>query len=339
MAKQRRSGEPLPLFPDEHPETRTSAFTAANGERIRRWASKGVYFGTSSWKYPGWKGQVYLRDYPSKKIFDRECLGEYAALFPTVCADFALYDFPRAERMQEIHDQTPEGFRVSLKVTDRITVKRFPNIPRYGPSAGTENPDFLNVELFEDAFLKPIETLRHKRGVIIFEFSTFHPAAGVTTAVFTGLLDRFLARLPQGYAFAVEVRNKEFLTADYLAMLHSHGVAHVFNNWTRMPPVIEQLQIAGILTAPVAAVRSLLKPGRTYEDAVERFQPYDAIREENPEARLGVAEAVKRCIVEGRTLFAYINNRVEGNAPKTIEGILDLLDQYPLERLQGSSPR
>jgi uncharacterized protein YecE (DUF72 family) len=333
MAKQRRPGEPLPLFPDERPATHTSPYTVVNGERIRRWASRGVFFGTSSWKYPGWKGQVYTREYPSKKVFDQECLSEYAALFPTVCADFALYDFPRTGQMQAIHDQTPEGFRVSLKVTDRITVKRYPNIPRYGPSAGTENPDFLNVQLFEDAFLKPIEELRRKLGVIIFEFSTFHPASGVTSTVFTSLLDRFLARLPNGYAFAVEVRNREFLTAHYLAMLRSHGVAHVLNNWTRMPPVVEQLQIAGILTAPVAAIRSLLKPGRTYEEAVERFQPYDAIREEHPEARIGVAEAVKRCIVEGRTLFAYINNRVEGNAPKTIEGILDLLDQHPAEKL------
>jgi uncharacterized protein YecE (DUF72 family) len=308
-------------------------YLTANGERIRRWASRGIFFGTSSWKYPGWKGQVYVRDYPSQKAFEQECLAEYATVFPTVCADFALYDFPRADRMQVMHDQTPGDFRVSLKVTDRITVKRFPNIPRYGASAGTDNPDFLNVELFEDGFLKPLEALRGKRGVIIFEFSTFHPAGGVTAAGFIEMMDRFLARLPRGYAYAVEIRNRDFLSADYLAMLRTHGVAHVFNNWTRMPAVIEQTQIAGILTAPFAAVRSLLKPGRTYEEAVRLFQPYETVKEENPQARLGVAEAVKRCVIEGKTLFAYINNRVEGNAPKTIEGILDLLDQYPLEKL------
>lgn len=337
MKGKKKPDGTLPLFPGDTPEPRRSAdrpaYSTRNGERIRRWASRGVFFGTSSWKYPGWKGQIYNRPYPSNRVFQQECLAEYAGLFPTVCADFALYDFPRADRMQVIHDQTPGEFRVSLKVTDRITVKRYPKIARYGPAAGTENPDFLNVELFEDAFLRPVESLREKRGVIIFEFSAFHPAAGVTSAIFTDLLDRFLARLPQGYAYAVEVRNREFLSAEYMAMLRSHGVAHLLNNWTKMPPVVEQIEIAGVLTAPFTVVRSLLKPGRGYQEAVDLFQPYESVKEENPEARMGVAEAVRRCVAGGKTLYAYINNRVEGNAPKTIEGILDILDQYPLEKL------
>jgi uncharacterized protein YecE (DUF72 family) len=337
MTARRTPGGTLPLFPDAprgpRGGTQPPEYTTRNGERIRRWASAGVFFGTSSWKYPGWKGQVYNRSYPSTRAFEQECLGEYAGLFPTVCADFALYDFPRTERMQAIHDLTPDSFRVSLKVTDRITVKRYPKLPRYGQSAGTDNPDFLRVELFEDMFLRPVEALRNKRGVIIFEFSTFAPYSGVTVAAFTNLLDRFLARLPRDHAFAVEMRNRDFLTEEYLAMLRSHGVAHVLNNWTGMPPVIEQMQVAGVLTAPFGVVRSLLKPGRTYQEAVEIFQPYDVIREENPEARIGVAEAVRRCVAEGKTLYAYVNNRLEGNAPKTIEGILDILDQYPVEKL------
>jgi hypothetical protein len=76
-----------------------------------------------------------------------------------------------------------------------------------------------------------------------------------------------------------------------------------------------------------------LKPGRTYQDAVEMFSPYREVREENPDLRLGLAEAVHRCIAERRTLYAYLNNRAEGNSPKTIEGILDILDAYPVETL------
>jgi uncharacterized protein YecE (DUF72 family) len=232
-----------------------------------------------------------------------------------------------------MYDQTSDDFRVSLKVTDRITIKRYPNIPRFGAKAGTENPDFLNVQLFEDEFLKPIEHLKHKRGIIIFEFSAFQPASGITYERFVELLDDFLSRLPKGYEFAVEIRNSEFLTEEYLRMLAQHGVAHVLNNWTRMPPIVEQIRIGGVLTAKFSVSRALLKAGRTYEQAVRMFQPYTEIREENPELRMGVAEAVHRCIAEGRTLYAYINNRAEGNSPKTIEGILDILEQYPLEKL------
>jgi uncharacterized protein YecE (DUF72 family) len=343
MTKKSQASNTLPLFPEESVpgEGRSTTITAArsseyvqkNKERLHRWASKGILFGTSSWKYQGWKGVIYNRRYPSTKIFNRECLAEYSELFPTVCADFALYDFPNPETMKIIHDQTTDDFRLSLKVTDRITIKRYPNLPRYGVNAGRENPDFLNVELFEDAFLKPIEDLKKKRGAIIFEFSTFHENSGVTYETFVGMIDEFLAKLPKNFEYAVELRNREFLTADYLNMLETHGVAHVLNNWTRMPPIIEQIQLAGVLTAKFSVARALLKPGRTYEEAVELFQPYDHIREENPQLRLGLAEAVTRCIAEGRTLYAYVNNRAEGNSPKTIEAILDILDQYPVEKL------
>jgi uncharacterized protein YecE (DUF72 family) len=335
MPRKKQSPGTLPLFDDmqEPPSAAPAAspYVSNNRERLRRWASRGIYFGSSSWKYPGWKGMVYNRAYPSKKAFDRECLTEYSALFPTVCADFALYDFPDGEQMQIIHDTTTDDFRLSLKVTDRITIKRYPNLPRHGANAGRENPDFLNLELFEDAFLRPVESLRKKRGVIIFEFSAFYPNSGITYEKFVRLMDDFLARLPKEFSYAVEIRNREYLTADYLTMLSDRGAAHVLNSWTKMPPIIEQIQLAGVLSAKFSVARALLRPGRTYQEAVEMFQPYEAIREENPDLRLGLAETVQRCVAGGRQLYAYVNNRAEGNSPKTIEAILDILDRYPVE--------
>jgi uncharacterized protein YecE (DUF72 family) len=336
MRAKKKHEATLPLFGEERSSQilpGASEYVQKNAPRIKRWASKGIYFGSSSWKYPGWRGQVYNKDYTSKKAFNDNALAEYSELFPTVCADFALYDFPDPDKMKLIHDQTTDDFKVSLKVTDRITIKRYPNIPRFGPKAGTENPDFLNVDLFQDQFLKPLDHLKKKRGIIIFEFSTFQPGSGVTYERFVEQLDDFLAKLPKGYEYAVEIRNNDFLSEEYLKMLASHGVAHVLNNWTRMPPIIEQIRIGGVLTTTFSVARALLKRGRTYEQAVRMFQPYTEIKEENPELRLGVAEAVHRCIAEGRSLYAYINNRAEGNSPKTIEGILDMLERYPAEKL------
>jgi uncharacterized protein YecE (DUF72 family) len=343
MAKRRR-GETLPLFPEEdgtasgarapgEPAGAPGPYALANGERLRRWASRGICFGTSSWKYPGWKGLVYTGGYSSQKSFERDCLAEYSTIFPTVCADFAFYDFPDPGRMKAIHDQTTGDFTLSLKVTDRITIKHYPDLPRHGAQAGKENPDFLNAELFEDAFLAPLAELRKKVGVIIFEFSAFTPGSGVTGGRFVELLDRFLAKLPKRSAYAVEIRNREFLTEEYLALLRAHGVSHVLSSWTRMPPILEQVRVGGILTAPFSVARALLRTGRTYQEAVERFAPYDAIKEENPELRTGLVELVRHCIAEGKTLYAYINNRAEGNSPKTIEAILDILDSYPVEKL------
>jgi len=327
------SGTQLPLFDTGGEKPPVSSYVRTNADRLRQWAERGIAFGTSSWKYPGWQGMVYTRAYPSQRAFEQTCLAEYATVFPTVCADFALYDFPNPNTMGMMYEQTPDHFTISLKVTDRITVKRYPNLPRHGDHAGKENPDFLSPSLFTEQFLAPVRELQHKCAAIIFEFSTFSPGSGVTLSVFLRLLDAFFARIPKDFAYSVEIRNSEFLAPDYFALLKSHGVAHVLNNWTRMPAIDEQIRMANTLPARFAVVRALLKPGRTYQEAVAFFQPYDAIKEANPEIRNGVATTALQCVQEGKKLYAYINNRAEGNSPKTIEAILDILDSYPVEKL------
>ena len=74
----------------------------------------------------------------------------------------------------------------------------------------------------------------------------------------------------------------------------------------------------------LVAARFLLKPGRKYEQAVKAFEPYDSIKEENPEARA----AGRALIAEGQTVgpkgrtFIYVNNRLEGNAISTIAAMI-----------------
>ena len=95
-------------------------------------AVQGVYIGTSSWKYPGWFGTVYDRaryEYRGKFAltrFNRECLAEYAEIFKTVCVDAAYYNFPSQQYLEGMVNQTPDDFRFGLKVTDAITIKKFP---------------------------------------------------------------------------------------------------------------------------------------------------------------------------------------------------------------------
>src|SRR2546426_6271311 len=91
--------------------------------------------------------------------------------------------------------------------------------------------------------------------------------------------------LPKGWPYGVEIRNKYFLRSEYFAVLQKHGVAHVFNSWADMPSVKEQIARDGSRTNPnLCAARFLLKPGRKYEKAVKLFEPYDKIKEPNPDA-------------------------------------------------------
>src|SRR5262249_24078023 len=145
-------------------------------------AAQGVFLGTSSWKYAGWRGSLYdesryvRRGRFSEARFEKYCLAEYAEVFKTVCVDAAYYKFPEARSLADLVSLVPADFLFSLKVTDEITVRRFPNLPRFGRRAGAINPNFLQVDLFTSAFLGACQPVRQNIGLLIFEFSRFSAA-------------------------------------------------------------------------------------------------------------------------------------------------------------------
>lgn len=189
----------------------------------------------------------------------------------------------------------PNDFLFTFKVSDEITVKKFTKQRHCGARAGKPNENFPNADLFAAAFVKPFEDFRRNIGMFIFEFSKFYPSDYEHGRDFIADLDRFLAGLPKGRPYGVEIRNKHFLKPEYFDMLKRHGVAHVFNSWADMPPVSEQLAPAGSVTNPEFAIaRFLLKPGRKYQEAVALFSPYDKIKESYEEARTAAAELMSR---------------------------------------------
>jgi len=293
-------------------------------------ARRGAYVGTSSWKYPGWQGQLYdesryiYRGRFSQSRFERLCLAEYAQVFKTVCVDAAYYKFPERRYIQELVELVTPDFLFAFKVTDQITVKTFPNFPRFGVQAGSENPDFLNADLFTSQFLEPCSPFKNHVGLLIFEFSRFSTRDFPRGRDFVERLDQFLAALPPGWPYGVEIRNRTFLQSEYLQTLATRGVAHIYNSWQDMPSIAEQIALPESRTNPaLCGARLLLKPGRRYEEAVNLFSPYNEIKDPYPEGRAAGASLVRSALAgQGKTLI-YVNNRFEGNALKTIAGILD----------------
>ena len=295
-------------------------------------AADGVFIGTSSWKYPGWRGLLYdearyvWRGRFAESRFEKNCLAEYAEVFKTVCVDAAYYRFPDERSLATLASQVPEDFQFAFKVAADVTIKSFPNLPRFGARAGLDNPNFLNADLFAGLFLRPCETIRSRVGLLIFEFSQFHGADFWRGRDFVAALDLFLGALPRGWRYGVEIRNANFLQPDYFAALARHGVAHIYSSWADMPGVAEQLALPGSRTATeFAGMRLLLRPGRRYEEAVSRFSPYDRVQDANPEGRAAAAARVRRTRGAGRKTraFIYINNRFEGCALETIAGIIE----------------
>jgi uncharacterized protein YecE (DUF72 family) len=286
-----------------------------------------VRFGTSSWNYPGWKGLVYRRSYSGKKDFAARCLEEYGAVpwFRAVGLDSSFYAPPRESTLARYASQLPERIQWVSKAWERVTIPRFARHARYGDLAGRANPDYLNPTLFRKSFLAPYERpgIRERTGPFVFQFQK-QGRSQEDVDGFMEKLDTFLAGLPRTFRYATEVRTRELLCADYFAVLNKHGATHCFNHWTHMPPLVEQMRAAadaGGLEANFYVSRLLTPIGLAYADAVARFSPYDRLQEEQPAMRRDVLRLARRAIERDVEAFILVNNRLEGNSPRSIEAL------------------
>lgn len=318
----------FPLF-DDVPDLAPQAARLA--PKLKTLAARGVYFGTSSWKYEGWLGSIYQADrYAtrgkfSRKRFEAECLAEYSQTFPIVCGDFAFYQFPSPDYWRRLFEETPASLLFGFKVPEDITVARWPGHARYGTRAGQENRAFLDASVFQTLFTRRLAPYIDRVATLIFEFGTFAKSTFATPADFVARLEPFLAALPGGFRYAVEIRNPEYFGPEYRALLSRHNVAHVFNAWTRMPSLDAQVDTPDSFTADFSVVRALLPKGRKYEDAVKALQPYERIQQPDPPTRDGLRRIADAALRLKRPAFLFVNNRLEGNAPSTIEAVADEL--------------
>jgi uncharacterized protein YecE (DUF72 family) len=298
----------------------------ADLERLAERIPPLVRFGTSTWNYPGWRGLVYQQDYGPKGAAAK-MLREYAAfpLFRTVGIDSSFYGPPTEAVLRSYAEQLPPGFPCVSKVWSQVTVHTFTRA-QDPERAGKVNPDFLNPELFVEEIYQPYQ--RHfarNSGPFVFEFQTIAKSSRIGPERFATRLDEFFSALPREAQYAVEVRNDEFLTPMYFAVLREHGVTHVFNSWTRMPPIGHQLDLPGSITGSFILARALLRPGRTYDEAVDAFAPYDRIREPNPKLRRDLVRLIETAVRTRIPAYLLVNNRTEGSAPLTIAAVAEML--------------
>ena len=292
-----------------------------------------VYLGTSSWKYQGWCGMLYDEERYlwnktfSKASFERGCLEEYCACFRLVCVDATYYRFPKADYIEGLMNQAPDDFKFSFKVPDEITIKNFPDVKTFGERAGEANEGFLNPLTLQYLFLRNLEPFREKVGMLIFEFSHFTQHDYSHGQDFVAELDQFFDDLPKDWQYGVEIRNQNLLHPEYYATLKRHGVAHIYNQWTHMPPVMDQMGLHPLEDNDYVAARYLLKPHHTHQWAEDKMAPYNRIYEIDPNSRESLTRMLNWLISRKerseKPSFIYIGNQLEGNALHTIADVLE----------------
>jgi uncharacterized protein YecE (DUF72 family) len=276
----------------------------------------GVYFGTSSWSFPGWAGIVYSSVRSTTELA-REGLREYSQhpLLTTVGIDRSYYAPLPVSDLAAYAAQLPEGFRCCIKAPAGVTAYVL-GTPGTKPAL---NPDFLSIERLAGDLLEPLATaFRAHTGPIILEFPPFARSLRLEPDAFLDRLDAFLAELPRNFEYAVELRDRFLLTPRYASVLRAHGIAHTYNYWSAMPMPADQAEVVAPEDLPFTVVRMLLKPGTWYEDQREAFRPFNRLVAPDSAMRRDALAVAGRALMRKKRVYFLVNNKAEGSSPLTI---------------------
>jgi uncharacterized protein YecE (DUF72 family) len=336
-----RGGPPDSLFDDDSvPITRGAgsvrpAPVDETVQRLGRLLPPGVYLGTSSWSFPGWQGIVYA-DSHSEQTLARVGLEAYAQhpLLRLVGIDRGYYQpLPRSEYVRYAN-QVPAGFRFLVKapalVTD-ATLRGERGMPLEA------NPYFLHAEAAIDQFVAPaLEGLAGRAGPLLFQLPPL-PREQLAGAAAHATIDRigaFLAALPRRVGtivpvYAVELRSAELLTPRFIRMLRQSGARLTIGVHARMPAAARQSAalraLDGLpeegddwrLKGPLV-VRWNLHSGFRYDDAKNRYAPFDRLIDPDIATRGTLVHLVHVATKSGQPAYIIANNKAEGSAPLTL---------------------
>ncbi len=211
----------------------------------------------------------------------------YARAFRTVEVDSTFYAVPPVSTVRGWASRTPPDFVFALKLPQEITHER----------------RFLDAESVLSLFLERARELGNKLGPILIQCGPdFSP-------IERDALAAFLPLLPSDVRFAIEFRQKYWITPEHLDLLREHRVALALSDG-RWIPRKWLLELCERPTTDFAYVR-WMGPDRAITDyshvQVDRSAELDAWA-----AMIPVLQA------QVRTVYGYANNHFAGHSPATI---------------------
>ncbi|MFN3240584.1 MAG: DUF72 domain-containing protein [Planctomycetota bacterium] len=300
----------------------------ALGERL----SRRIHLGTSSWAFAGWRGIVYAEDAPQRHL-SRHGLGAYGQhpLLRTVGVDRTFYAPIPAEEFAGYAEQVPDDFRFLVKAWGEVTSPTLPG--RTGL-----NPNHLDADCALDHCVAPArEGLGDKLGPMLFQFP---PQGGAITRkpdAFADRLHGFFDALPKGPRYVVELRDEQLFTGRYVEALRAAGAQHGYVAHPRMPSLQRQREVAPI--AGPTTVRWMLHQGFAYEQAKERYQPFDALVDQDPGTRQAIVDMAREAIALDVEMVVVVNNKAEGSSPLSVLELARAIVQASVDANDRSTSR
>ena len=254
-------------------------------------SESGIYLGTSSWTFEGWRGVFYPDTLPRS-----DYLHYYARRFPTVEVNTSFYALPEASTLVRWVESVPLGFTFALKVPRQITHEK-----RLAQSE-TETLAFLDV----------MRALGPAAGPALLQLppALSRRQYGRTLASYL----EWLARQAGGLRIAVEVRAKDLMTPAFGRFLAERGFAPVLVDRQGTPDLFELWRDCwfGDGALRFAYVRWIGDDRNGPKGDREITAPRD-------EALDVWASRLAELYHTGCAVFGYMHNPYEGHSPASVE--------------------
>jgi uncharacterized protein YecE (DUF72 family) len=250
-----------------------------------------IRIGTQGWNYPAWTGPLY-----PEGTRGADYLRVYARAFDTVEVDSTFYAIPPAQTVRAWRERTPHGFTFALKLPREITHERRLR------GAGEPLAEFLDRA----------RELEDRLGPILIQLGPdFGPEE-------LPALQAFLPLLPHDLRFAIEFRQRGWITRELYDLLAMHGVAIALSDG-RWVPRRWLLSLAPRPTADFHYVR-WMGPNRALTDFSRLQVDRSAVVRE-------WADALRALPARGVDVFGYFNNHFAGHSPASARELQKYLGQ------------
>jgi uncharacterized protein YecE (DUF72 family) len=249
-----------------------------------------LYVGTVSWAKDDWLGSFY-----PENAKPAELLQIYTKAFRTVEIDATFYRIPGRSMVVGWKERSPEGFVFAAKVPRVITqIKVLTNC----------QPEFT-------LFLRNMEALGEKLGPLLLQFPYFNQKRFPSREPFDKVLRPFLNALPKDFRFVVEIRNKNWITWDFLDLLRDHSVGFVLLNQIWMPRIDTLAQALDLATSDFCYARFM----GDRKGLEEKTQKFDTIIEDQTDDMRIWANELKKIVGRGIRTYAFFSNYYAGYGP------------------------
>ena len=259
-----------------------------------------LLLGSCSFTAEGWEKTFYP---PGLK--KSAYLGFYSEQFRSVEVDSTFYRIPSVKTVQGWFAQTPQDFTFASKV----------------PQSITHEACLVDCDGELKAFVSAMSLLEHKLGPMLFQFPYFNKKVFPRPEEFFGRLRKFLPKLPEGFQFALEIRNKAWVRPELLDILREHAVAFTLIDHPWMARPSELMREGDVVTSSFVYVR-LLGDRYAIEEVTETWDKTVIDRSRELAEWSAVVDAL---LSRGLKVYTYVNNHFAGHSPETMRQFLEML--------------